>query len=132
MARQDVTWEDSGFDCDHCGGEILKRSHRTIPEKEQYFQCSQCGCRWSVAGDILRVGDGPFCQHTGQQPTIPADKRIWWAVGGIGLLLIVFWFGGAAVFGFIFTLIRFLIPLGILVLICMAIYWIGRQQGFWQ
>ncbi|MCB8943270.1 MAG: hypothetical protein H6658_05905 [Ardenticatenaceae bacterium] len=132
MTRQDVTWEDSGFDCDHCGGEILKRSHRTIPEKEQYFQCSQCGCRWSIEGEVLRVGDGPFCQNTGyQRQSLPADKRLWWLAAGVGLLL-AFWFGGTAIFSFLFTLVRFLIPLGILVLIIMAIYWLGRQQDFWQ
>ena len=82
MTRRDITWEDSGFDCDHCGGEILKRSHQTIPEREQYFQCNQCGCRWSVGGDIIRVGSGPFCQHDGQQrPYLPTDKRIWCGCG---------------------------------------------------
>ena len=129
MTRRDITWEDSGFDCDHCGGEILKRSHITIPEREQYFQCNQCGCRWSVGGDIIRVGGGPFCQHQGyQRPSLPTDKRIWGAVIIAALLLILFRFGFAAMF----TLVRFLIPLGILILIGMAIYWVGRQQGFWQ
>lgn len=129
MTRRDITWEDSGFDCNHCGGEILKRSHQTIPEKEQYFQCSQCGCRWSVAGDILRVGDGPQCPHIGyQRPSLMHDKRFWWTLAGLALLLILFRFG----FGAIFTLVRYLIPLGILVLIGMAIYWLGRQQGFWR
>jgi predicted RNA-binding Zn-ribbon protein involved in translation (DUF1610 family) len=129
MTKRDVTWEDSGFDCDHCGGEILKRSHQTIPEREQYFQCSQCGCRWSVGGDVIRVGSGPFCQKHGyQRPSLPTDKRIWWAVGIVGLLLILYRFG----FAILFTLVRFLIPLGILVLIIMAIYWLGRQQGFWE
>ena len=133
MTKRDIKWEDSGFDCDHCGGEILKHSHQTIPEKEQYFQCSQCGCRWSVGGDILRVGDDPRCPHIGyQRPPLLQDKRFWWTVAGIGLLLILLRFGGSAVFGFIFALVRFLIPVGILVLIGMAIYWIGRQQGFWH
>lgn len=133
MTRRDIKWEDSGFDCDHCGGEILKRTHQTIPEKEQYFQCSQCGCRWSVGGDIIRVGDSPHCQHTGyQRPSLPQDKRIWWAVAAIGFLLLFFRFGGMAILGFGVALVRFLIPLGILVLIGMAIYWLGRQQGFWR
>lgn len=133
MSRRDIKWEDSGFDCDHCGGEILKRAHRTIPQKEQYFQCKQCGCRWSAGGDIIRVGDSPHCQHSGYQgPSLPQDKRIWWAVAAVGLLLLFFRFGGVAVLGFGFALVRFLIPLGILVLIGMAIYWLGRQQGFWR
>lgn len=132
MTRRDVKWEDSGFDCDHCGGEILKRAHRTIPEREQYFQCSQCGCRWSTGGDIIRVGDSPHCQHSGyKRPSLPQDKRLWWAVAVV-LILIFLRFGGTAVLAIGITLIRFLIPLGILVLIGMAIYWFGRQQGFWR
>ncbi len=133
MTKRDIKWEDSGFDCDHCGGEILKRTHQTIPEKEQYFQCSQCGCRWSLGGDIIHVGDNPRCPHVGpQRPSLPQDKRFWWAVVAAGILLLFFRFGGAAVFGVGVTLIRFLIPLGILVLIGMAIYWVGRQQDFWR
>ena len=91
MAKRKMTWEDSGFDCDHCGGEILKQAHQSIPEQQQYYQCSQCGCRWSVGGDMIRVGSGPFCQHKGyQRPSLPADKRIWWGIAIVGILLIFF------------------------------------------
>jgi hypothetical protein len=48
------------------------------------------------------------------------------------VLLLLFRFGGTAVLGFSIALARFLIPLGILVLIGMAIYWFGRQKDFWQ
>jgi hypothetical protein len=132
MTRRDVKWEDSGFDCDHCGGEIFKRTHRTIPERERYFQCSQCGCRWSPGGDIIRVGDSPHCQHSGyQRPSLPRDKRLWWVAAAV-LVLVLWRFGGAAVLGFTAALVRFLIPLGILVLIGMVIYWVGQRQGFWR
>jgi len=53
-------------------------------------------------------------------------------VAAAGILLLFFRFGGAAVLGFGATLMRFLIPLGILVLVGMAIYWVGRQQDFWR
>ena len=132
MTRRDVKWEDSGFDCDHCGGEIHKRADRTIPEQQQYFQCSQCGCRWSVGGDIIRVGESPHCQHRGyQRPSLPQDKRLWWLVAAV-LILLLFRFGGGAILSFTVVLVRFLVPLGILVLIGMAIYWIGQKQGFWR
>jgi hypothetical protein len=79
------------------------------------------------------VGDNPGCPHVGpQRPSLPQDKRFWWAVVAVGILLLFFRFGGAAVLGVGVTLIRILIPLGILVLIGMAIYWVGRQQDFWR
>jgi hypothetical protein len=133
MTRRDKKWEDSGFDCTHCGGEILKHAHQTIPEKEHYFQCRQCGCCWSVSGDMIRIGDSPHCQQrSSQRPSLLQDKRFWWAVTVAGILLLFFRFGGTAVLGIAATVIRFLIPLGILVLISMVIYWVGRQQDFWR
>lgn len=133
MTRRGTTWQDSGFDCNHCGGEILKRAHRTIPEKEQYFQCSQCGCRWSVEGEILRVGNQPYCQRRGyQRPYLPTNNRLWWGLAIAVLLLIFLRFGGLGMLGAIFTLLRFLVLLSLPILIGLVIYWVGQKQGFWR
>jgi hypothetical protein len=133
MTRRGIKWQDSGFDCSHCGGEILKHAHRTIPEKEQYYQCNQCSCRWSVGGEILRVGDQPHCQDTGyQRPYLPTDNRLWWAIGIAVLFLIFLRFGGVALFGAVFSVLRFLIILSLPILIIFAIYWVGQKQGFWR
>jgi hypothetical protein len=56
---------------------------------------------------------------------------LWWVAAAV-LVLVLWRFGGAAVLGFTAALVRFLIPLGILVLIGMVIYWVGQRQGFWR
>ena len=135
MDKRDVIWEDSGFDCDHCGGEILKRTDLGQPDQEPYLQCNQCGCRWSPKGDVLRVGSGQFCGGNGRQqdaPTITFDKRYAWVIAAVVIVLLMFYFGGFALFSFAYQLIRFLIPVGIIILIGMGIYWVGREQGFWE
>ncbi len=132
MTRQNANWEDSGFDCDHCGGEVLARSEKSGLKANKMYLCSQCGCRWASSGRLMKVGNGPFCASSNTQTPPRIDKRVWWILG-VGILLLgLFRFGGFAVLSFGLTFVRFLIPLGILALIGMAIYYVGRQMGFWE
>ena len=132
MAKQNIDWQDSGYDCEHCGGEILAGSEKTVLKQAKVFQCNKCGCRWSSGGKLLEIGNGPFCAAHSSAESKPIDKRYWW-IGGVALVSLLFFrFGGALIFTVGASLIRLLIPLGILVLIGMLVFHLGRQMGFWE
>jgi hypothetical protein len=76
-----------------------------------------------------------FCGGNGRQqdtPTITFNKRYAWVIAAVVIVLLMFYFGGFALFSFAYQLIRFLIPVGIIILIGMGIYLVGREQGFWE
>ncbi len=63
MIETNTKWKDSGFDCDHCGGEILERTDRETGQADFIcYQCRECGCQWTLSGDVLRVGSGTHCK----------------------------------------------------------------------
>lgn len=56
-------WEDAGYDCDHCGGRILRRTDRETGLRDRVcFQCEQCSCQWTLERRPLRVGKTPACR----------------------------------------------------------------------
>ena len=56
-------WEDAGYDCDHCGGRILRRTDRETGLRDRScFQCEQCSCQWTLERRPLRVGKTPACR----------------------------------------------------------------------
>jgi predicted RNA-binding Zn-ribbon protein involved in translation (DUF1610 family) len=88
MIETSTDWEDSGFDCDHCGGEILKRiDHETGRADQISYQCRECGCQWAIGGDVIRIGEGTYCQAAARArhkqsepvglPEIPVDLEQW-------------------------------------------------------
>ncbi len=138
MIETETTWKDSGFDCDHCGGEILKRTDRETGRPDiSCYQCKECGCQWSMDGDLERVGGGPYCKAAAREQgeTAAVDmgrladwvnklsKNLWIllaVVAGIVLLR----FGGGIV-------IRYVLPL---VIIGVGGYFLvryGRAQSWW-
>jgi len=130
MIQTETIWSDSGFDCDHCGGEVVKRLDREsgMPDRTCY-QCKQCGCQWSPAGDALRVGVGPLCEaaqakREGKPVSSVLRTRLVQFVGGFILILVVMRFGG-------FALIRFLFPLILLGLAVFLIVRFGQEQEWW-
>ena len=134
MIETGTSWEDSGFDCDHCGGEIAKRTdHETGQPDQICFQCKQCGCQWDLDGQAIRVGNGPYCQaaqrdRSGTRPgEFLLSPRVLIILGILALLLLAR-FGG---FGAIFALLRYLPILAILGLAVFYLVRFGREQEWW-
>jgi hypothetical protein len=138
MIETETTWKDSGFDCDHCGGEILKRTdHETGQPDRTCFQCRVCGCQWSLDGQVLRVGDGDYCKAAARErePEQAFDvgdltdwvnklsKNLWILLAIIagGVLLR---FGGGIV-------LRYLLPVILLGVGAYLLLRYGRQQSWW-
>ncbi|HOU42056.1 MAG TPA: hypothetical protein PK829_12395 [Promineifilum sp.] len=72
-------WADAGYDCDHCGGRILRRTdHETGLRDHTCLQCEQCRCQWTLARHPLRVGTTPACRA--------AQRRRAKAVETLGML----------------------------------------------
>jgi len=143
MIETSTDWEDSGFDCEHCGGEILKRiDHETgLPDMISY-QCAECGCQWAVGGDLLRVGKGTYCkaaqrqrdaqQETSNMPELPVDLNQWagllskslWILLAVIAAVILLRFGGAIV-------LRLLLPFAVVAVGAYFLVRYGRAQSWW-
>ena len=143
MIETSTDWEDSGFDCDHCGGEILKRiDYETNRPDRISFQCAECGCQWAIGGDILRIGTGTNCaaaqrqrhkeQETSNLPNIPVDLNQWtgllskslWILLAVIAAVILLRFGGAIV-------IRLILPIAVVAVGVYLLVRYGRAQSWW-
>ena len=132
MIETETTWNDSGYDCDHCGGQILERTDRETGQPARVcYQCRVCGCQWQLSGDVLRVGNLDTCRRA-QRVRIDNQKeeRIsstqLWIAGGVGVLLLL----GIILLGGLVA-IRFLIPVGIAVFVFWAVYQTGKERMWW-
>ena len=127
MIETKTTWEDSGYDCDHCGGQIFKRTDYEIEQRASVcYQCRRCGCQWSLAGNVLRLGRRPSCRTSWPEDRpskLPVSTRLLLALG-IVLLLALVGLGGLAA-------IRFLIPVAIAVFVVLALVRLGREHEWW-
>lgn len=132
MIETETTWNDSGYDCDHCGGQILERTDRETGQPARVcYQCQICGCQWQLSGVVLRIGTMPTCR-TAQRVRMkvtekePASRaQLWIGAGGAILLLLgIIYFGGLVA-------IRFLIPLFIAIFVFRAIYQMGKERMWW-
>ena len=143
MSDKETLWEDSGFDCNHCGGEIHKRIDRELGHhKTTSFQCRQCQCQWSIHGALLTVGNSPTCQTEVRTavrkrpkpkqiapaiPTIPTQwisPRLLAIVAAVFVGLFLLRFAGGLVFKFFF-------PALILGVIVYLVFRMGQQQEWW-
>lgn len=143
MIDTDTTWKDSGFDCDHCGGEILERTDRETGQADFVcYQCRECGCQWSLGGDVLRIGTGTHCkvaqrerQRQNEPEGLPEilgnfddwtsllSKSIWVLLALIaGVMLLRF--GGAVV-------IRYLLPIAVIAVGGFFLIRYGKTQSWW-
>ncbi|MCP4359074.1 MAG: hypothetical protein GY796_13750 [Chloroflexi bacterium] len=128
----ETKWDDSGYDCDHCGGRILKRIDQETGRKaEMCYQCEVCGCQWTLAGDVSRIGRLQSCRQAQRERR--ASRRITnpypvslmvLAAGGGLLLLILIYLGGLVA-------VRFLIPIAIAVFVAVAVFRFGRKHMWW-
>ncbi len=132
MIETKTSWNDSGYDCDHCGGQILERTDQETGQSARAcYQCEVCGCQWLLDGEVLRVGNMPSCQRAQRvriesQEKEPIDPTMMWVTvgGGILLLLGTVYFGGLVA-------IRFLLPLVIVFFVARAIYKMGKERMWW-
>lgn len=135
--EQKINQEDSGYDCDHCGGEILlsREISRGRPASG-YYQCRSCGCEWTLKGDVLHIGTEPGCKTAqrdrmgggGLQLPEISEISIWrraaLIIGGVILFLVLLRFGGLMLF-------RFLLPLFVIGLLVYLVFKMGREQEWW-
>lgn len=128
----ETTWDDSGYDCRHCGGRILKRTDRETGQPTQIcLQCELCGCQWSVNGKLLRVGHTKLCrqaqreyeaERSAKYPSAISTRLLF--LGGFIVLLLLVYFGGLPA-------IRFLIPVAIFTFVVVMIFRFGRDRDWW-
>lgn len=125
-----TVWDDTGYDCDHCGGRLLRRTdHETGQPDRQCFQCEGCGCQWTADHHSLRVGSGPFCRVAQRErvskPDL-VDRYSRWLVAGLGVvaLLLMMRFGGGLV-------LRLALPVVAIALVVIVARRYGRRAGWW-
>lgn len=134
MIETSTSWEDSGFDCDHCGGVIAKRTDRETGQPDRVcYQCKQCGCQWSLNGQVTRIGSSQYCEAAQRERlgTKPLDFLLSGRVLivlGVLLILVVARFGGLAALG---VILRFLIPIALAAIIVIYVVRFGREQEWW-
>lgn len=135
MAKSRTIVEDSGFDCDHCGGVIYRH---TKPMKKEparvFYQCRTCGCQWTPEGEALRVGGGEYCEAA-MRERMPHRKTLVsvlnrfsrgaWIAIAVGLGLVFFRFGS------LITVVRVILPVLVLVVILYFLVRYGRSHQWW-
>jgi len=138
MKAKEIVWLDSGFDCDHCGGEILRqKGKRPSRPNNVYYRCQVCGCEWTQRGDVVRIGEGEFCHEaqTRRVGPVMAEEVDWltrlsriprWlqVVIGIALFIVLLRFGG-------FMLFRLLLPAVLIGFVIYLIIRFGQEQQWW-
>lgn len=132
MIETKTSWNDSGYDCNHCGGQILERKDvETGQPARVCYQCQACGCQWELNGEVRRVGSMNSCRRsqrarakTQTQPGIDPIKLRLIVVGTVLFLGVMIFYGGL-------TAIRFLIPVGIAVFVFWTVYQMGKERMWW-
>jgi hypothetical protein len=131
MVETQTSWKDSGYDCDHCGGQILKRTDRETGQPTRVcFQCELCGCQWTLSGDVQRVGNLSDCLRAQRQRQAEPVKELSpffiasVVIGGIILLLAIVSIGGLVA-------LRFIIPAAIAVFVFVSVYRLGKERMWW-
>jgi len=129
MIETRTTWEDSGHDCEHCGGVVWKRTdHLPDGGTEVSFQCRQCSCQWTQAGDWLRVGNGRHCRQAHRQFMHANVEGLWsrrvFIALGVILLLVIVRVGGLGA-------LRFLLPLFLMGFVVWTVVRLLRERKWW-
>ncbi|HSH04070.1 MAG TPA: hypothetical protein VLL52_16260 [Anaerolineae bacterium] len=131
MSELRSSWKDSGYDCDHCGGQIFERTDEGLMlAPHVYHQCRLCGCQWSLKHELIRLGTKDSCREQSRAVVGGAEQDNWkilgWVLGAI-VLLFVF-----TRIGFILGLVvRFAIPILFVGLIAVVFYRLGRAEEWW-
>lgn len=132
MIDTETIWNDSGYDCDHCGGQILKRTDvETGQPARVCYQCEACGCQWELSGEVRRIGSMNSCRRAQR---VRAKRQPQTGIDPFKLRLIVVGtvlFLGAMVFIGGLTAIRFLVPIALAVFVFWTIYQLGKERMWW-
>ncbi|MFN2135299.1 MAG: hypothetical protein ACK2UK_05050 [Candidatus Promineifilaceae bacterium] len=138
MIQTDTTWEDTGFDCLHCGGELLKRTDRETGLPDQVcYQCRECGCQWSLDGDIIRIGTGEYCKAAARRETSSSTPDMSDLADWAGMLSRSLWILLAIIAGFFLLrfggglVVRYVLPLIGLGIGAYVLLRYGRKQRWW-
>jgi hypothetical protein len=127
MFETKTIWQDSGHDCNHCGGEVLQRTEE-LPDGTTAvsLQCRECACQWSLDGEWLKVGHGRACRAAYRRSKGEPGQlsRRLLIILGVVLLLAVARMGGIGA-------LRYLLPLAILGVIAWTIHKVGREHHLW-
>lgn len=130
MIETKTSWADSGFDCDHCGGRILRRTDQETGQPDRTcLQCEQCGCQWTLGRQPLRVGHRKGCraaQSRRQLESTPLHNYDRWLLLVVGALFLfaLLRFGGGLV-------IRYLLPILLVGVAVFILLRVGRRQEWW-
>lgn len=131
MIETGTTWDDTGFDCDHCGGRILQRTDRESGRADvSCYQCEVCGCQWSLDNKPIRTGYKVACRVAQRaredQNTSEEDNYSKWILVGFVVLAALFLlrFGGGVA-------VRILLPLIVVGIGAFFLIRYGRQQEWW-
>lgn len=128
MIDTSTTWEDSGYDCQHCGAQIMKRTDYETGHPAQSCYQGERGCQWSLDGELIRVGNHPDCRRAQRRGSGPVERYfiplwVWGVTGGL-FLLVALRFGG-------FAALRFLVPAVLTLVALFYAYRVGKQQQWW-
>jgi len=129
MVEVETTFSDSGYDCDHCGGQVLRRTDKETGQPVRVcYQCQECGCQWSRQGEVLRVGRLSSChealkerEKARREPDFPALTPILITISVVILILMLVSLGGLVA-------VRFLIPIAIVVFVGWKIYELVKEK----
>lgn len=129
MVEVETTFSDSGYDCDHCGGQVLLRTDKETGQPPKVcYQCETCGCQWSRQGELLRLGRLSSCYKAAKireaSREEPAAFTLTAVLVGVSLLLLMLMLvllGGLAA-------VRFLIPLAIAGFVGWKIYELVKEK----
>ena len=132
MIETETIWNDSGYDCNHCGGQILERTDiETGQSARVCYQCQACGCQWELSGEISRIGSMNSCRRAQRVRNTSAAKP---AIDPIKLRIIVvatlLFLGALVYFGGI-TAVRFLVPIAIAGFVFWTVYKMGKERMWW-
>lgn len=122
-----TTWEDTGRDCQFCGGEIFRRTDEEPRRITAYYQCQRCGAQWSLGHELIRESS---VTTTPEKDSVQAwfAKVPRWVWVLVAVLLVI----GALRFSVIgVVLMRVLIPAVFVGIVAGVIYMYGRWMDWW-
>jgi predicted RNA-binding Zn-ribbon protein involved in translation (DUF1610 family) len=130
MSETHTNWQETSQDCQYCGGIVLKRTDFEGERKLRVcYQCRDCGTQWSLKGSVLRQGRSRQPRTLEKDPQRPLMSLPRWLpyIAADTLLFIVMFYTG--LFG---LLVRFLVPLLVLVAAGLLIWQVGTHYGWWR
>lgn len=131
--------EDTGRDCGHCGGRIVIIETEKAGKSWTYFNCIDCGCKWTLSDELFHVGNLPVCQQ--QHTPLAEATSTFGAIPLPAIIAVVILLLGLLIPPLRITaifIVRALVPLlrvvALPLLIGLLLYGVvsyGRRQEWW-